>query len=185
MCISVSKIYRYKRGSLSISVTYRSAHRHEKQMCVLTQKTIWSKPPTLHNLHFFLKSSACWETGSKQLWGRWRWGWWRWWWTSEKWTAGPSIYHSTSLQLHLHNQSHPLLIDVRIIELSLGFSCFSSSLPLTVVIVLYFPLTPFTTKDILMCIYVNILPDCCHRDRDANSCTRHDRTVAWTVACPG
>lgn len=85
---------------------------------------------------------------------------------SEKRTAGPSIYHNTSLQLHLQNQSHPLLIDVRIIELSLGFSCFPSSLRLIVVIVLYFTLTPFTTKDILMCIYVNILPDCCQRDRE-------------------
>lgn len=100
---------------------------------------------------------------------------------SEKQTAGPSIYHTTSVQLHLQNQSHPLLIDVRIIELSLGFSCFSSSLLQTLVIVLYFTLTPFTTKDILMCIYVNILPDCCQGDRDANSCTGHDRPLA----CPG
>ncbi|KAI9539674.1 hypothetical protein NQZ68_005757 [Dissostichus eleginoides] len=42
--------------------------------------------------------------------------------SSEKQTAGPSIYSTTSLQLHLQNQSHPMLIDVRIIELSLGFS---------------------------------------------------------------
>lgn len=76
-------------------------------------------------------------------------------------TAGPSIYHNTSLQVHLQNQSHPLLTDVRIIELSLGFSCFSSSLFQSLVIVLYFTLTPFITKNILMCIYVNILPDCC------------------------
>lgn len=85
---------------------------------------------------------------------------------SKKRTAGPSIYHNTSLQLHLQNQSHPPLIDVRIIELSLRFSCFSSSLLQTSGIVLYFTLTPFTTKDILMCIYVNILPDCCHGDRE-------------------
>ncbi len=83
---------------------------------------------------------------------------------SEKRTAGPSIYHNTSLQLRLQNQSHPLLIDVRIIELSLRFSCFFFSLLHTLVIVLYSTLTPFTTKDILMCIYVNILPDCCQGD---------------------
>lgn len=85
---------------------------------------------------------------------------------SEKRTAGPSIYHNTSLRLHLQNQSHPLPIDVRIIELSLGFSCFSSRLLQTLVIVLYFTLTPFTTKDILMCICVNILPDSCQGDRE-------------------
>lgn len=89
---------------------------------------------------------------------------------SEKRTTGPSIYYNTSLQLHLQNQSHPLLIDVRIIELSLGLSCFSSSLLQTLVIVFYFTLTPFTTKDILMGIYVNILPDCCQRDREMLTC---------------
>ncbi|KAI4821642.1 hypothetical protein KUCAC02_007237, partial [Chaenocephalus aceratus] len=31
--------------------------------------------------------------------------------SSEKQTAGLSIYSTTSLQLHLQNQSHPLLID--------------------------------------------------------------------------
>lgn len=85
---------------------------------------------------------------------------------SEKETAGPLIYHNTSLQLHLHNQSHPLLIDVWIIELSPGFPCFSSSLLLTLGIVLYFTLSPFTTKDILTCMYVNILPDACQGDRE-------------------
>lgn len=83
----------------------------------------------------------------------------------EKHTAGPSIDHNTSLQLHLQNQSHPLLIDVWIIELSLGFSCFSTSVFQTLVNVLYFTLIPFTTKDILMCIYVNILPECSQEDR--------------------
>lgn len=81
-------------------------------------------------------------------------------------TTGPSIYHNTSLQLHLQNQSRPLLIDVWIIELSPGFSCFPSGLLQTLGIVLYFTLTPFTTKDILVCIYVNILPDCCQEDRE-------------------
>jgi len=81
---------------------------------------------------------------------------------SKRRAAGPSIYHNTSLQLHLQNQSHPLLIDVWIIELSLGFSCFSTILLQTLGIVLYFTLTPFTTTDILVCICVNILPDC-HR----------------------
>lgn len=85
---------------------------------------------------------------------------------SEQSTAGPSIYLNTRLQLHLQSQSHPPLIDVRIIELSLGFSCFSSSSFQTLGIVLYFTLTPFTTKDILMCIYVNILPDWCQGDRE-------------------
>lgn len=74
---------------------------------------------------------------------------------------------TASARLHLHNQSRPPLIDVWVIELSPWFPCFSSSLIRTPVIVLYFTLTPFTTKDILTRIYVNILPDCCHGDGEA------------------
>lgn len=84
-------------------------------------------------------------------------------------TAGPSIDHNTSLRFHLQNQSPPLLIDVWIIELSLGFSCFSSSSLQTLGIVLYFTLMPFTTKDILVCIYVNVLTDCCLGDGETLS----------------
>lgn len=75
---------------------------------------------------------------------------------SEKRTTGASIERKTSLRLHLHNQSQPLLTDVRLIELSAGFSCFLSSLFHALGNVLYFTLTPFTAKDILMYIYVNI-----------------------------
>lgn len=75
---------------------------------------------------------------------------------SEKRTTGASIERQTSLRLHLHNQSQPLLTDVRLIELSAGFSCFLSSLFHALGNVLYFTLTPFTAKDILMYIYVNI-----------------------------
>ena len=84
-------------------------------------------------------------------------------------TAGPSIHRNTSLLFHLQNQSPPPLIDVWIIELSLGFSCFSCSLLQTLGIVLYFTLTPFTTKDILVCIYVNVLTDCCRGDGEIRS----------------
>lgn len=87
-------------------------------------------------------------------------------WSEER-TAVPLIYHDTSGRLHLQKQSHPPLIDVGIIELSPRFPCFSSSLIQTPVIVSYFALTPFTTKDVLTCIYVNILPDGCQRDREA------------------
>lgn len=86
---------------------------------------------------------------------------------SEKRTTGASIERKTSLRLHLHNQSQPLLTDVRLIELSAGFSCFLSSLFHALGNVLYFTLTPFTAKDILMYIYVNIFffpPDCCQGD---------------------
>lgn len=83
--------------------------------------------------------------------------------------SGPLGHRSTATHHSdsIYSGSHiPPLIDVLIIELSPGFSCFSSSSLLTALIVLYFTLTPFTTKDILMGIYVNILPDRCHRDRE-------------------
>ena len=86
---------------------------------------------------------------------------------SEERTAESLIYPNTSAWLHLQNQSHPLLIDVWIIELSPWFPCSSSSLDQTLVIVFCFTWTPFTTKDILACVYVNIIPDCCQCDREA------------------
>lgn len=87
-------------------------------------------------------------------------------WSEER-TAVPLIYRDTSGRLHLQKQSHPPLIDVGIIELSPPFPCFSSSLIGTPVILSYFALTPFTTKDVPTCIYVNILPDGCQRDGEA------------------
>lgn len=80
--------------------------------------------------------------------------------------SGPLGHRSTATHHSdsIYSGSHiPPLIDVLIIELSPGFSCFSSSSLLTALIVLYFTLT---TKDILMGIYVNILPDRCQRDRE-------------------
>lgn len=87
-------------------------------------------------------------------------------WSEER-TAVPLIYRDTSGRLHLQKQSHPPLIDVGIIELSPRFPCFSSSLIWTPVILSYFALTPFATKDVPTCIYVNILPDGCQRDGEA------------------
>lgn len=107
---------------------------------------------------------------------------------SPEWTAGPSIHRTTSLRLHLQKQSHPLLIDVWIIELSPGFSCFSRSSLRTAVIVLYFTLTPFTTKDILMCICVNILPGLLsgrRRDADSRTGARQTTSLSWLINLRG
>lgn len=101
---------------------------------------------------------------------------------SEKQTAGPLIYHNTSLQLHLHNQSHPLLIDVWIIELSPGFSCFSSppAPDFRNCIVFYFKsIYNKRHPDVHVCQYS--ARRLSGRQSDANSCTRHDRLLA----CPG